>query len=94
VASRRERLRWRIACQLNRLPGQCWADLVSWALGSAYNRRPWQPVSPGCVQGAAEQGRCYCGKLGADGKVAPVWPQDHATDVTWHTSDPWEAPGG
>lgn len=65
----RERLRWRIAELLNRLPGQCWADLVSWAQGSAFYKRPWQPRSPGCTDGAVRQGRCYCGKLGRDGTL-------------------------
>lgn len=63
----RNRMRWWLARQLDRLPGQCWADLVSWAQGSAFYKRPWQPRSPGCVQGAAEQGCCYCGKLTRDG---------------------------
>jgi len=69
VSRRRNRIRWWTARQLNRLPGQCWADLVSWALGDAHYRRLWQPVSPGCIGDAARNSRCYCGKLGADGRL-------------------------
>jgi hypothetical protein len=60
-----ERARWRIAYLLNRLPGQCWTDLVLWVLGSdKYRRRfPWSPVGPDCLK-AGDQS-CYCGKLRA-----------------------------
>jgi hypothetical protein len=68
-----ERLRWRIACGLNRLPGSCWADLVSWALdGSKAARRvgdsvlPWRPITDLCHRDAAENGgHCYCSKIRA-----------------------------
>ena len=60
----KSRLRWWIATQLNRLPGQCWTDLVCWALGwEARERRgPWSPAGA-CRRGIAECGTCYCGKL-------------------------------
>lgn len=61
-----KRVRWWVARCLNSLPGQCWADLVSWATGSRFYRWPWQPRTPMCVQDAAENGRCYCGKVGGD----------------------------
>lgn len=74
----RERLRWRIAYAFNRLPGQCWADLVSWALAGmrvsrklGYSPLPWRPVTETCRNDALT-GRdrcCYCAKLGADGKA-------------------------
>lgn len=57
------RLRWRIAALLDRLPGQCWADLVSFALG--HRRSPWCPVTSSCRAdlAAAGDGACYCNKL-------------------------------
>lgn len=58
--ARVERLRWAIARLLNRLPGQCWADLVDWTLG--YQRSPWSPQRS-CRADLARRGACYCGKL-------------------------------
>jgi hypothetical protein len=58
--------RWRIAHLLNRLPGQCWTDLVWWVQRdrrSVTSRNPWSPQTPGCWRGMQEQGVCYCGKL-------------------------------
>lgn len=70
----RERLKWWIATQVDRLRGQCWADLVSWVLDSKSVRDPgiraalpWRPVSEICRKDADMNGRCYCGKLGSDG---------------------------
>jgi hypothetical protein len=70
----REALRWRLATLVNRLPGQCWADLVSWVLDRLgkrryYNRMPWQPRTWSCTKDAVENGRCYCGKLTRDGSI-------------------------
>lgn len=72
----KRRLRWRIAILLNRLPGQCWTDLASWALhDQKYDPDfrshyiPWRPINYICRQDAARTGACYCGKLGADGTV-------------------------
>jgi hypothetical protein len=58
-----EKLRWRIAYLMDRLPGQCWANLVSFALGS--RRSPWQPVDDVCRDDRDQSGAgaCYCGKL-------------------------------
>jgi hypothetical protein len=56
-----EKLRWRIACLMDRLPGQCWPNLVSFALG--FRRSPWQPVDDVCRSDAAVNGSGYCGKL-------------------------------
>jgi hypothetical protein len=60
-----KRLRWWLAAQLDRLPGQCWADLVSWALAwdAGDKRSPWSPQGAMCRSDAAETGTCYCGKL-------------------------------
>ena len=66
-----ERTRWWIASQLNRLRGQCWADLVTWALGwhkkdpylTRAERSPWSPVTRTCRLDLAANGACYCGKL-------------------------------
>ena len=64
-----ERLRWRLAYLLNRLPNQCWADLVTWALGWREGNRnplPWRPISEACCKDFAANGSaCYCGKLQA-----------------------------
>jgi hypothetical protein len=61
------RLRWRIAYLMNRLPGQCWADLVQWAVTERREhlerRLPWRPVGA-CRVDLARTGTCYCGKLG------------------------------
>ena len=65
-----KRLRWWIAGQLNRLPGQCWASLVTWALG--WHKRggnlewkplPWSPVTATCRLDCELNGACWCGKL-------------------------------
>jgi hypothetical protein len=59
-----KRLRWWIATQLNRMPGQCWANLVVWALGwKGEKRMPWRPSTATCRRDAAANGSCYCGKL-------------------------------
>lgn len=63
MAKRRDRLRWWIARQLDRLPGQCWADLSFWAMRDNPRTSPWSPISPGCVQDFARCGACWCGKL-------------------------------
>lgn len=71
MSSVREQIRWRIANLLNRLPGQCWTDLVSWALDGprAARRRgdnllPWRPITDLCRKDAGENdGRCYCSKI-------------------------------
>lgn len=69
MADRIERLKWRIATLANRLPGQCWADLVSWVLDSKRTRDPglrarlpWRPIRS-CRTDLARTGACYCGKL-------------------------------
>lgn len=59
------RLRWRTAYALNRLPGLCWANLVSWALGSAPLRET--PIDSVCRYDIARTGTCYCGKLRTPG---------------------------
>ena len=63
---RRNKWRWDLAALINRMPGTCWANLVSWALGS----RPMLDLRNGddvrqdwmCASDAARNGRCYCGK--------------------------------
>jgi hypothetical protein len=67
-----ERFKWWLAYQLNRLSGQCWADLVYWVLRSPKDdpglraALPWRPINAMCRFDAAECGRCYCGKLAAE----------------------------
>lgn len=60
---RRSGLRHWIARQLDRLPGQCWADLTMWAMRHNPRTLPWSPLSPGCKQDFIRTGACYCGKL-------------------------------
>lgn len=60
------RSRWRIAALLNRLPGQCWTELVTWALGWR-GLNPWSPIDRTCRTDLARNGECYCGKLREDG---------------------------
>lgn len=61
-----EWLRWRIADLLNKLPGQCWTELVCWVQRDRHeglrSRLPWRPVTPTCRSDALD-GACYCGKL-------------------------------
>lgn len=74
MSSVRERLRWHIANLLNRLPGQCWTELVCWSLdGMRVSRRndrnplPWRPITEACRSGIERNGCCYCNKLKAGG---------------------------
>lgn len=62
-----DRIRWWLISQLGKLPGQCWADLVSWQIGWSYRRRglPWSP-NGGCRRDIYNWS-CYCGKLRGDG---------------------------
>lgn len=60
-----EKMRWRIAHLLDRLPWTCWTNLVTWALG-------WNPLreigqTDMCRRDAAESGDgcCYCSKISA-----------------------------
>lgn len=59
--NRRERMRFRIANLVNRLPGQCWSELVDWVYG--YRRWPW--TSNGACRAAVARDGCYCGKFRA-----------------------------
>lgn len=59
-----EKVRWHVAYLLDRLPGQCWADLVSWVLGRSGRWSPWSPVESNCHRDRDATGVCYCGKLG------------------------------
>lgn len=73
--SRIKRLKWRIA-ELMNTRRQCWADLVTWVLNDEPVRDtgiraalPYRPIGRMCQKDAAAAGRCYCGKLSADGSV-------------------------
>lgn len=64
---RRNKWRWDVAHWLNKLPGTCWASLVSWALG---NRRLLDlrngddvRVDSLCRRDAQMCGSCYCGQI-------------------------------
>ena len=65
-----ERLRWHFARALNRLPRQCWADLVCWVLGDD-RWLPWSPIGDVCRRDRAAAGCCWCGKLGDRPEVQP-----------------------
>lgn len=79
----REKVRWWIARQINRLSGQCWADLVSWVLADKRGRRDWLwrerlpwTNQRQCRKDLARVGCCYCGKLRApdeDSGIDPVF---------------------
>ncbi len=65
----RERIKWRIAFLLGRLPGNCWSRQVDWVMG--YRRNPISPVSSVCREDFARCGSCYCGKLREPASGAP-----------------------
>lgn len=61
ILARNSRARWKVAWLLDRLPGMCWANLVSWVLYDERlrdTRQDWM-----CRQGVARCGTCYCGKV-------------------------------
>jgi len=58
------RWRWRLAILLDRIPGMCWADLVTWALG--WRRNPWARRTSVCRADEARNGCCYCGRYGPE----------------------------
>ena len=70
--------RWRVATLADKLRGQCWADLVSWALrhheddpdtpwNDLKRRAPWRgqdrSSAYGCYADARRNGTCYCAKV-------------------------------
>jgi hypothetical protein len=68
------RWRWRVINLIGKLPGQCWADLVTWAqdgnreaverADSWRGALPWAP-NQGCGSGPDFERNCvcYCGKV-------------------------------
>lgn len=75
------RIRSRIAWWLGKLPGTCWADTVSWYLGSRFHPwwKPYRPITEGCRRDAAECGVCYCGSL-TDPEGDKAWAA-HVADL-------------
>lgn len=68
------RTRQRIARLLDRLPGQCWTDLVWWyTTPDRPVREAWSPINGACRADARAAGRCYCNKIGAGQRRRP-WP--------------------
>jgi hypothetical protein len=67
MTTRRERLRWRLAYLLNRVPWVCWADLVSWVMQThpALSRSLLECGSRSCREEARthRDRACYCGKF-------------------------------
>jgi hypothetical protein len=62
IATLKYRARYAIAELVNRLPGQCWADLVMWVMGRDESKLPWMP-STSCREDMQRTGCCYCGKF-------------------------------
>lgn len=58
-----EKPRWFIAYHLDRLRGQCWVDLVSWAVDGVRMRGLPATSSERCREEARSCGACYCGKF-------------------------------
>lgn len=68
------RTRLRIARLLDRLPGQCWTDLVGWyTTPDRPVREAWSPINGACRSDARAAGRCYCNKIAAGERRRP-WP--------------------
>lgn len=68
------RTRLRIARLLDRLPGQCWTDLVWWYTSPDRPvRKAWSPINGACRADARAAGRCYCNKIAAGERRRP-WP--------------------
>lgn len=70
----RDGWRWRIATLLDKLPGQCWCDLVEWALrrhedepdtpwNDLVRRVPLRRQTETCFDDAQTVGTCYCSKV-------------------------------
>jgi hypothetical protein len=66
--------RWRVAQAANKLPRQCWSDLVEWALRrheddpdtpfyDLLRRVPLRAQTDTCRLDRDRAGSCYCGKL-------------------------------
>lgn len=73
-AWRRDGWRWRVATLVDKLRGQCWCDLVEWALRrheddpdtplrDLVRRVPFRPQTDSCRADRDAVGRCYCGRL-------------------------------
>lgn len=95
-----EKLRWRIVALVGRMPGQCWADLVPWALyGPEPERRlPWAPTVARCREDANRVGSCYCNKIQPEPWAAAVhdahqhagWDAPASIDSTVRCSCGWQ----
>lgn len=59
------RWRWAVARLLDRRKNTCWADLVSWALGSDGYQLPCKQQSA-CRADMDRNDSCYCGKIRKD----------------------------
>ena len=56
-----EKLRWRMAPLIDKLPGFCWVDVVLWAVGN--DERLPRRSDASCRADMAGSGACYCGKF-------------------------------
>ena len=71
-----EKTRWDVAMWVNdHVPGQCWSNLVMWAIREPMDDPDWRsdvplrPITESCRKDAQACGRCYCAKLAADGSM-------------------------
>ncbi|RAO26515.1 hypothetical protein PSN13_06543 [Micromonospora saelicesensis] len=76
-----EKLKWRIAELINKIPGQCWSDIADWPLG--YKANPWSPQRSGCREDLARVGSCYCGKLRTPESNLPVHVGTELCPTCW-----------
>lgn len=76
---RNSKARWRVAAWLDRLPGMCWAQLVSWVLFDTRLRDTRQTYGSGCRPDAERCGVCYCGRIDLIGATKRA-PSDGRTD--------------
>lgn len=66
--------RWDVAWLVDRVKGQCWADLVDWVQRSDDGSR-LRPQTA-CRSEAQRRGACYCGKVArADIAALPGGPR-------------------
>lgn len=83
------KVRWWLARQVDRLPGQCWAELAEYGLG--WTLLPWEPARGRCEESARECGSCYCGKVATVTAAAEGAPHGYTPRVI--VADPLSSKG-
>lgn len=70
---RNSKARWTVARWLDRLPGMCWAQLVSWVYTDEPLRNTRQTNNGvDCRTDAERCGVCYCGRIDLIGATKPA----------------------